>query len=478
MGNRSSNRGSRTLPRRCTALLLLLLTLSFGATALAQSAADKATARSLANAGIEDYEAKKYADALDKVSRAQALFDAPIHLLYIARSQEKLGSLVEAAETYRKLERVKLDASAPTAFVKAQADGQRELSALLPRLPSLRISITPSGVEGLVLKLDGSELSSAVIGVDRPSNPGERVIRVTAPGYKDEERTVELVERQKLDVSIELVRDGTPLGTPSAGTKSTSGDGDSKAPEPPPMGHVAGPDPRGFYVGLHLGGMVPTGDIGKHPSDESSIPISDQFQPGGGGELRGGYRFARYFTPFLTLEAYNLKAGTLFNEVVTSPNTQVETTAYATGAGIGLMVGTEPGEFGFYGEVVLLLHQMTANMTVTQDSDECSNSMNYSGTGFRLGGGMQIPIASQFRVEPFLSFTLSRFDTVTAERDERCDVPSVIGGADGLSSGETEEDLPAFGSKLVDDDRYDLQDDEKSLHILLVVGVGIAFAQF
>ncbi|MCB9605279.1 MAG: tetratricopeptide repeat protein [Polyangiaceae bacterium] len=448
---------------------------------LAQSAADKATARTLATAGIEAFEAGKYADALDKVSRAQALYDAPIHLLYIARAQEKLGRLVEAAETYRKLERVKLDASAPTAFVQAQTDGQRELTALLPRLPSLRIEIEPAGIEGLVLKLDGVELSSAVIGVDRPSNPGERVIEASAPGYSTAQRKVNLVERQKLDLKIELKPDGTPFAAPGS-TPKPNETGAAKdvdpPPDPPPSVVGEGVEDKGFYVAIHLGGAVPIGDIGKHPVDESSIPISDQFQPGGGGELRGGYRFAKYFTPFLMLEGYNLKAGTLFNSVVTASDTQVETTTYATGAGLGLMVGTQPGDFGFYGEVGLLLHQMTANMTVTHGSEaSCENSMNYSGTGFRLGGGMQIPVTGAFRVEPFMTFTMSRFDTVTAERDERCDVPTVIGGLGGDPNYDTET-APGFGSRLVDEDRYDLQDDEKALHILLVVGVGIGFSQF
>ncbi|MEZ4227817.1 MAG: PEGA domain-containing protein [Polyangiaceae bacterium] len=473
--------------RRCASLVALFAGLCLVVPASAQSAADKATARTLATAGIEDYEAGKFAEALDKVSRAQELFDAPIHLLYIARAQEKLGRLVESAETYRKLERVKLDAGAPAAFVKAQADGQRELTALLPRLPSLRILLEPSGVDGLKLELDGVQLSSAVIGVDRPSNPGERVIRVTAPGYATVERTVELVERQKLDVSIELERDGSPLAPPDGPTSSEPGAAKQPATEQAPGSKpsAAQPADRGFYVGLHLGGAVPIGDIGKHPEDGTSIPISDQFQPGGGGELRGGYRFARFFTPFLLLEAYGFKTGTLFNDVVDTVETSVKTTAYATGAGIGAMIGTPPGDFGFYGEVGLLLHQMTADMTVSQD-EECSNKVNYSGTGFRLGGGMQIPIISQIQIEPFMTFTLSRFDTVTAERDERCDVPSVIGGytlaPDKTYTDEDiksiEDGLPGFGSRLVNDDRYDLQDDEKALHILLVVGVGVSFAQF
>ena len=70
-----------------------------GVPASAQSAADKATARQLAVHGIKLYGDGKYSEALDKLQRAQTLYDAPVHLLYIARCQHKLGMLVESAES-------------------------------------------------------------------------------------------------------------------------------------------------------------------------------------------------------------------------------------------------------------------------------------------------------------------------------------------------------------------------------------------
>ena len=68
------------------------------APALAQSAADKATARNLATAGIKLYQQQKFEEALDKLKRAQELYDAPVHLLYMARCYVKLNKLVEGAE--------------------------------------------------------------------------------------------------------------------------------------------------------------------------------------------------------------------------------------------------------------------------------------------------------------------------------------------------------------------------------------------
>jgi len=61
---------------------------------MAQSAADKATARQLATQGIQQYQQGKNAEALDLLQKAEQLYDAPIHLIYIARAQAALGKLV------------------------------------------------------------------------------------------------------------------------------------------------------------------------------------------------------------------------------------------------------------------------------------------------------------------------------------------------------------------------------------------------
>ncbi len=101
--------------------------------AAAENAADKATARKLATDGIELYQAGKYPEALDRLERAEALFDAPVHLLYIARTQSALNVRVEAAETYRKLVRVKLDAARPRRSSKPSTTARRSSPNSSPR---------------------------------------------------------------------------------------------------------------------------------------------------------------------------------------------------------------------------------------------------------------------------------------------------------------------------------------------------------
>src|SRR5579883_2443273 len=50
-------------------------------------------------------------------ARAEALVHAPTHLLYIARTEAKLGQLVEASETYARIQHEALAPDAPKAFV-------------------------------------------------------------------------------------------------------------------------------------------------------------------------------------------------------------------------------------------------------------------------------------------------------------------------------------------------------------------------
>ncbi|MGC4065119.1 MAG: hypothetical protein QM784_10830 [Polyangiaceae bacterium] len=64
----------------------------------------------------------------NRFNRAEKLVHAPTHLLYIARSNVKLGYLVRAQEAYQQLIREQLGASAPQAFRDAQGAAERELA--------------------------------------------------------------------------------------------------------------------------------------------------------------------------------------------------------------------------------------------------------------------------------------------------------------------------------------------------------------
>jgi tetratricopeptide (TPR) repeat protein len=160
------------------------------ATASAQPRPDqlRATARSLGEEGIALYEKGSYAEALDRFDRADELVHAPTLGLLAARSLEKLGRLVEAAERYRAVMLVQLDEKAPDAFSEAQATASKELEALRPRIPTLEIVVEGADASQSRVTLDGTDVPRAMIGVKTPINPGVHRLEATGPSssaFKD-----------------------------------------------------------------------------------------------------------------------------------------------------------------------------------------------------------------------------------------------------------------------------------------------------
>lgn len=388
--------------------------------ALAQSAADKAAARTLATEGIERFNERKFSEALEKLERAQALFDAPVHLLYIARCQVQLGKLVEGAETYRQLARVRLPPGASQAFEDAVAAAGPELQAVEPRVPAVTVVVSPANVEGVALRIDGGAVSAAAIGIERPMNPGRHVVEASAPGHRPARAEIELRAGQKLRVPLELARD--PRGA-SAAPGGAGQRGAGAAADPPRAS--AEPGALGFMLGLRLGGGVPFGDIAK--SSVSAQPgaagtealfMSDYFQPGGGGELRGGVRFMRYFTGVLSFQGYVLRPGRELEQPDTTLGTaEIDTTVSMAAWGLGVMVASDRDRLGGFGEILILPSQAFA---ITQDisrptAGDCRFAASFHGTALQLGGGVRIPVSRALVVAPYAQLTVGTFTSVEEE---------------------------------------------------------------
>ena len=146
------------------------------------------------------------AEALPRFEAAQKLFDAPTHLLHIGQCQAASGKLVEAAETYETLSRKALAKDAPEVFRQAQDEGKKELAQIKPRIPTLRVQVTPapSSLSSLVVKLNGSAIPNEVLGIARPVNPGKYKVTVWAAGYKEASETVDVGEGAPKAVELKL----------------------------------------------------------------------------------------------------------------------------------------------------------------------------------------------------------------------------------------------------------------------------------
>lgn len=146
----------------------------------------KAAARAAYLEGVELQDRGKHAEALQRFRAAQRLVEAPTHLLRIGQCLTATGKLLDAQETYETLARLELAAGAPEAFRTAQEQGKRELAAIKPRVPTLRLNVQPAVAQlpGLVIQLNGNPMPNELVGIARPLNPGTYRITGTATGFK------------------------------------------------------------------------------------------------------------------------------------------------------------------------------------------------------------------------------------------------------------------------------------------------------
>lgn len=225
-------------------LALAIATAPF-ASALAGPAEDKATARELAKEGIAAQHKGDCNVAIDRLERAESLFHAPPHLQYLARCYTKVGRLVDAAETWRKLTLEPLPPNAPPAFKDAVVEATAELPKIEPRLSRLTLK-TAEKYDALVVEVDGKAWPTAALDVPRVIDPGKHVVRARASGYKTKETKVDIGEGKADSVTITLEAGVDPAGTVVPGASASATTTASAAPTtttttttPPPRGRSA-----------------------------------------------------------------------------------------------------------------------------------------------------------------------------------------------------------------------------------------------
>lgn len=175
----------------------------------------KADARVAADRGQQLYDEGRYDEAITSFREADAKFHAPTILLMIARAHERRGRLLEARAHYQQVVQEKLTHYAPKVFFEAQAHAQKELDALLPRIPALLVTVR--GGQEVRLLIDGKP---ATPGLVVELDPGEHTVSASARGRVPEERRVTLAEGSTPHVNLVL-----------------------KTPPPPPVATQAAPKP-------------------------------------------------------------------------------------------------------------------------------------------------------------------------------------------------------------------------------------------
>jgi hypothetical protein len=206
------------MSRRVVHLGLLLGFLSGSLVArpvLAATPEEKAGARAAATQGEAAFDAKRWADAVDLFSRAEALVHSPVHLLYKARALAQLGQLVKAREMY--LEIVHEQPATPSASLsKAQAEAKEEDEALEPRLVNITIKVDGPGAASATVTMDGSAVPAAMVGLSHPVDPGEHRFQATSSGAQSDIATLSLREGGTGTISLTLKPIASAAGAPDA----------------------------------------------------------------------------------------------------------------------------------------------------------------------------------------------------------------------------------------------------------------------
>lgn len=180
-----------TIRARLVALVVALAAASpCAARAAGGSSADRDIARGLAGKGYELFQNGSYARAIESFEQAEKRYHAPPHLLYIARSQVKLGKLLEAELTYRRVLHETLPPDAPAPFKDAQTSARAELVEAQVLVPSIVIRLEGDVPSGTRVAIDGTPIDEDSLGKPLRQNPGTHFVTAAPPGKPAIGRTV------------------------------------------------------------------------------------------------------------------------------------------------------------------------------------------------------------------------------------------------------------------------------------------------
>ena len=180
----------------------LLGQLAWPSAAFALDDAEKAAARELSTEAKVDYDESRFADAAQKFQKAYDIAKVPTLAVWAARSLVMRGQLVAASELYRQASQLSPNELwMGNAQQEAQSDAARELAALIPRIPRIRVHIEGASSREVEVTVNGVKLLGALVDVDRLTDPGHWTI-VGLRGTEKAERIIDLKEGERMDVML------------------------------------------------------------------------------------------------------------------------------------------------------------------------------------------------------------------------------------------------------------------------------------
>ena len=131
-----------------------------------QAAPDEASlaaARSLGYEGVAAYKAGDYSTATQKLRRAFGIVRVPTLGLWFARALVQEGRFVEAAERYEEVARLATTEGEVEAQQEAKETAAQERLALMPRIPTVRITVEGALLDDVTITVNGVAVSRAAL---------------------------------------------------------------------------------------------------------------------------------------------------------------------------------------------------------------------------------------------------------------------------------------------------------------------------
>ena len=226
-------------------VLVACLAASSHAHGQAREAERIALARALFREGVAHADAGRFSEAAERFRRAHAIHATPALGYNLAAALARLGEVVEASELLRA---VIQHEEAPRPLVE---QAQELYDACVARIAQLTIRVTGS-MEGVELRIDGSVLDQAAVGVPMPVDPGTHVVDATREGH--------VIAREESELD-DAAREGTVLAIPAASEEPLEPVGVDilpSDPEPPAPDGGGGGMPAWVWVG---GGVLVVGAL-------------------------------------------------------------------------------------------------------------------------------------------------------------------------------------------------------------------------
>jgi hypothetical protein len=233
---------------------LLALTLSAAPAALAQTASDRETARSLMDEAFARREKGDHRGALERFEAADALMHVPTTGLEAARERILLGMLLEARELLTAVVRYPTKPGEPAPFGEARMQAQKLDDELGARIPQLRIVLRGDAGPATVT-VDGADVPAATLIAPRRVNPGLHTV-VARAGGRERREQVTVRERETKEVLLDLGI-GTSSAPPPTGATDPSekADRSDKSNDPESAGGGSAAPRVLFWSGIAVAGV-------------------------------------------------------------------------------------------------------------------------------------------------------------------------------------------------------------------------------